>query len=473
VLVKIRAINFHSAYGLSVISTLLFFITATLYVVVGARPTGDEPHYLILSQALLKYHSFDVSLVYAHGDYRVFYDRYLDPHVVMSPLGMLVPNHSPGGPILWLIPFFLFGRLGVVWFIAALSVLIILNIYWLLLALRVQPRVAFLVSLFFAVASPIYLYAHLAFIEPIAALACVYVLRKCIEGDVRIRTLLLSSFLLGILPWLHIRFAPILIVLFLAQGYRLCRVYGVRRWLPYLWYLLPLVLLFLALEVYNWRMLGTLNPLAGRLYARDRIFERWPFEGLFGVLFDQSFGLLISFPLCFFLIAGLVLALRDRSLRFFNVLALLLIGPYLLAFTTFRVWFAGYSPPVRYFLVVLPMCAVYLAYALERIDGRLVRRFLQFALVWGFLYNTVSMFPPRNGFNDPEAYNAILDLIHLGGFDLAQYLPSLAFPNLLCNVIWLVGYSAFSIFVVQRGLRNSEQTGGEIHVKTGTSGTGG
>src|SRR5215813_7490306 len=105
------------------IATFLFFATDCFYVLLSLPlftffPTGDEPHYLIISQTILKYHSLDVMRDYTNGDYRQFYPIILNPHVVRNVHGQMLPLHNIGGPILWLIPFMLLGRLGVVFFIS-------------------------------------------------------------------------------------------------------------------------------------------------------------------------------------------------------------------------------------------------------------------------------------------------------------------------------------------------------------------
>src|SRR6266568_529603 len=112
---------------LAAICSILFFVTSYVYVQLFANPpTGDEPHFLIISQTLLKYHSLNVMLDYQHGDYRAFYPINIGPHVSRNVNGQLLPLHSIGAPILWLIPYFFLGRLGAVLFISVVSFLTIL-----------------------------------------------------------------------------------------------------------------------------------------------------------------------------------------------------------------------------------------------------------------------------------------------------------------------------------------------------------
>ena len=103
---------------------VVFFTTSFIYVQFSSPPSGDEPHYLIISQTLLKYHSLNVMLDYSNGDYHVFYPHTIDPHLSYGAHGQLMPLHSIGAPILWLLPFYLSGRPGAVLFISFLSILI-------------------------------------------------------------------------------------------------------------------------------------------------------------------------------------------------------------------------------------------------------------------------------------------------------------------------------------------------------------
>ena len=93
-------------------------------------PSGDEPHYLIISQAIEKYGSLDVQRVYDNRDYAVFFPRLIEPHTSPGPSGVPLPLHSIGGPVLWLIPFLLWGRAGAMAFLLVVSLLIVANVYW-------------------------------------------------------------------------------------------------------------------------------------------------------------------------------------------------------------------------------------------------------------------------------------------------------------------------------------------------------
>ena len=161
---------------------------------------GDEPNYLIISQALQLYHSIDVQRVYDAANYHAFYPWPLPAHIAHGPDGQSFPWHGIGGPLLWLLPFILAGRAGVTAFMIVVSLLIVANVFLLARALGVGTRTAFAVGLTFAIGTPILTYSCLVFVEPIGALGCVYALRLLHTPTVRTRDLLLVSTCLGVLP---------------------------------------------------------------------------------------------------------------------------------------------------------------------------------------------------------------------------------------------------------------------------------
>ena len=110
---------------------LYFSGIAFWYAKAPHSPSGDEPHYLIISQTLVNYHSLNVMQDYLNGDYHVFYPQNITPHVIAGASGRLLPIHGIGGPVLWVLPFALAGWLGAVLFMSALTLLIVWNIYLL------------------------------------------------------------------------------------------------------------------------------------------------------------------------------------------------------------------------------------------------------------------------------------------------------------------------------------------------------
>lgn len=424
---------------LCILCAIPLFLTACIYYSLSS-PQGDEPHYLIISQTLQIYHSIDVMKDYTHGDYLAFYPKHIDAHVSPNAEGAMLPMHSIGGPIIWLLPFMLLGRLGVILFIALLTLIAVLNIYLFLLEMAIRPIYAFFVSLAFAVGSPLYVFSHLTFIEPIGMLACIYVVRVLFQEQLRQRDLIGSGIALGVLPWIHIRFALVEVVLFAFLLLRLYRENGLSNIRRYVAYLLPVVALFLAFEAYNLIFWGTLNPAPNQANSGQVPFKYLPFLGLTGTFLDQEFGLFTNFPIFIFALPGILLTLKKKYL-FLHLLILLLFVPYLLTFTTFRLWSGGWTPPTRFLVVLVPILAFYIAWALQQARSRLLNVFFTLCTLFAFACGVAYIGAQKLGFNSGKGTSlAMLHLQNLTHIPITSYVPSVYRPHQLSLfAFWIAG----------------------------------
>lgn len=380
---------------LLVLSALVMGILAALhdqYVLLA----GDEPHYLIISQALQLYHSIDVQRVYDARDYNAFYPWPLPPHIAHAPDGQSLPWHGLGGPVLWLLPFVLAGRAGVMAFMIVVSLLIVANVFLLARALGVGPRTAFAVGLAFAIGTPILTYSCLSFVEPIGALGCVYALRLLHTPTLRTRDLLLVSMCLGVLPWVHARFLlfpPLFLAFFLLR----LRRDGATR-LRVIAALMPATLLILGFEVYNLVVWHTLSPAPNQVSIGAVPFQRNPLRGLAGTVMDPGIGVIPNFPIFLLVLPGILLATARRWWSLHIQIAALVL-PYTVIVCTFPFWDGGWAPPARFAAVVLPMLSAYVALALQRAPLLIVRGFAVAAAVYAATLTTLAIFTPHGGFS--------------------------------------------------------------------------
>jgi hypothetical protein len=407
---------------LMTVGVVLFTVAIRLRLLHGS-PAGDEPAYLVISQTLQKYGSVDVMLDHNHGDYHSFYPAQLEPHVVTAANGKLEPLHNIGGPLLWLIPFMLFGRAGALGFVALVSLLIVWNVYYFLRERGIEPMYAFLVSLLLIIASPIYTYASMAFVEPIGALIILYAMRVLLAP--RMSTLRLTVVAVGLaaLPWIHSRF---LMFTFIIGALFLFRLYREHRfaWRAYLPLLVPIAVSLVGNEVYNLVLWGTLNPASNMSNAGNGPFQVSPAVGLIGTLFDRQVGLISNYPIFVLVLPGLLLSL-NRARLWMQGAMLAVILPYLLLICTFSAWWAGYSPPARYIAVVLPLMAYYVAFALQRINS-IVLICVSVAVSLGtYALSLASDIFPNDRFAAPGNHNYGMDrLDKLFGVDVVRHMPS-------------------------------------------------
>ena len=434
------------------VGVVLFGMAIRLRMLHGS-PAGDEPAYLVITQTLQKYHSVNVLLDYSHGDYRSFYPATLEPHVVTAANGHAEPLHNIGGPLLWLIPFMLLGRLGVLGFVAVVSLLTVLNTYYFLRERGIDPTPAFLVCLVLIAASPVYTYAAMAFVEPIGALLILYALRVLLARRLTPGRLTVAAVGLGVLPWVHSRFLMFTLLiggLFVIRIWRENRL-ALRRYLPVL---LPIVLSLVLNEVYNLVLWGTLNPASNMSNAGNGPFQVSPAVGLIGTLFDRQVGLITNYPLFLLVLPGILLSLSRTRLWTHGVLAVVVL-PYLLLICTFSAWWAGYSPPARYIAVVLPPLAYYIAVVVQRLNSVLLTCAVIAAGMGTYALSLASDIFPNDRFANYGNHNAGMDrLSHLFGVNVVRHIPSAFEPHQHpLFLTWLAATTAIGLVIWLWGLR--------------------
>jgi len=344
-------------------------------VAIGIRlnnmPLGDEPHYLIIGQALAKYHSFDPTPVYANRDYWSYYPHVIEAHMSVGGNGRPIPTHNFGGPLLWLLPFMLLGRLGAHLVVLAASVLLVVNVYYLQRDLGIRPAYAAFVTGLCTIGTPLYTYSSMLFIEPIGALFVLYAVRVLLASRPRPVRLALASAGLGYLPWVHGRLAVFTVVLGALLIFRVVSAAGRRSVWPYLAGLVPMGILVAGIETFNALRYGTLHPAPGNANLGEGLFQIGPHEGLAYLLLDSTFGLFPRFPLLALALPGLLLAVRHGPARVHVVLGAAVL-PYVVAVSSFGAWHGGFSPPARFLAVVTPILAYYVAVPLQRTGDRVL-----------------------------------------------------------------------------------------------------
>jgi len=329
--------------------------------------SGDEPAYLVLSQAMQRYHSLDVARVYANGDYHSFFDGVLAPHLVEGAGGHMQTLHQFGGPLLWLIPFSIAGRAGALAFMVVVSVLCVVNIYYFLRERGIEARYAFVVGLVLALGSPIYVLASMSFVEPIGTLIMIFVVRAVLMERLTRARIVVASIGVAIVPWVHMRFAPVAVSLGLLLLWRVWRDHGRGSVRPYVPALAPLVLSAVLLEVFTIAFYGEINPMAPQRIYGVSVFDVPLHEGFTGTLFDRNYGLVTAYPIFLLVLPGILLAARRSHQRTNAVLAAVIVPAMVLACTS-TTWWGSYNPAGRYPSIIVPLLSFYVAVVLQQID---------------------------------------------------------------------------------------------------------
>ncbi len=358
-----------------IVAALGFGVAA--WLTAPTRPGGDEPHYLVITQSLLNDRDLRIENNHQRGEYREYFAGELRPDFRTRGIdGQIYSIHAPGLPALVAPAFAVAGYRGVVALLILLSgagSALAWQLAWLYTR-RADAAWFGWAAVTFGATSVFHAFS----IYPdgtggVIVATGAWALLKAADGVPRpTRTWVLHGAALALLPWLHSRFAFLagtlgaLILLRLWSG-----ADRVRHSLAFLAVPVASCAAWLAYFVVIY---GVPSPSAP--YAGERGSAGFIADGLVGLFFDQRFGLFVYAPVLGFAIAGLA-AMRNRL----AVELLIVIVPYLLIVTTFRMWWAGWSAPARFAVPLLPLFAVPAAAAWSAMRSRGTRATAAGALI--------------------------------------------------------------------------------------------
>lgn len=313
-------------------------------------PGGDEPHYLVMTQSLLRDADLRIENNHRNGDYREYIDQELRPDYLNRGIdGEIYSVHAPGISALLAPAYALAGYGGVTAFLILLSALGAGLAWRLAFRLSGSPGAAWFGWAATACSVPFVLHAFTVYPDGPAAVIVLVGMWGLLEGDhATARSRVLQGTALSMLPWLHTRYA----VLAASIGAAILlrerhRGDGPRR-----------VAAFAAVPVLSaaaWFMFfriiyGTFSPAApyGGVGGTDSSLENlW--RGLPALLFDQQFGLLANAPALTCGVLGLLtMVRREPSARRLAIEYVAICLPYASLSSSYQMWWGGYSAPARF-----------------------------------------------------------------------------------------------------------------------------
>jgi hypothetical protein len=358
-LVLTRAPAPHPRLMLPVLLALYAAIALRVQTTVG--PHGDEPHYLMVAESLLRDGDLELERDYAEQRYRAFTGETLAPHYrVRGRGGEIYSVHAIGLSVLILPAYALGGYAAVSFFMALLAALLACEVRGLLRDSGASERVAEGVAWLLALSPPLVPFVGLVFTEVPAALVIARTLRLAPEKDAPLGRALSWTVPLVLLPWFNVRYAPVTAILVL---YALTARPAARR----------SVLLVaagavsaVAIGAYHFVLYGFFDPrlVWGR---RPEFAVATLAEGLPGLALDQEFGLLPYAPVMALCAAGLVRQVRDATRLTWAALALATVAIGTAA--SWHMWRGGFNPPARFLVPLLPVFALGLSAAFRKGSG--------------------------------------------------------------------------------------------------------
>lgn len=322
--------------------------------VLRAPVDGDEPFYLLVTESIARDGDVDLrnqftSLERSATRRTDLVPQFGDP---VGPAGEQYSRHEPLLSFL-LVPGYLVGGLhGAVATIALFAALAVASILLLLEEQGYSRRTILVVFPLLAFGPPLLAYATRIWPEAPAALLFSEALRAAKQGR-RSR----AGIAIVLLALLKLRFAIISVAL--VAGWSL--LYRESRKQALVVFALLAIPAGAVLALYP-------QILALRMFDPEYVFTvRNYLQGIAGMLVDGQAGLLFQAPLW---LLGLAAALRWRDLGANARLGLIAAAPYVLLLLPRSEWHGGWSPPLRYVVVFLPLFALLAAHAIDRFTSR-------------------------------------------------------------------------------------------------------
>lgn len=351
--------------GIRVPAALFFPLVLGLYAAMAARvqtrvgPDGDEPHYLMVTDSILRDFDLDLTRDYAEARYLGFHPEPLDPHFrIRGRHGEIYSLHAIGLSLLVLPAYAAAGYAGASFFMALLAALLAREIRELVRSVWDDARLAEGVSWVVALSPPLIHYAGLIFTEIPAGLLVAFGLRRARSLDrLSPSRLLLWGAALGFLPWLNVRYAlfPVIIV-----GYSFLQRPRLRTALTAL---VPAAASAAAIGAYHFMLYGFFDP-RGVYGRRPELALGALFEGIPGLFLDQEFGLLVYAPVFVLIVPGFVRLIRRNQHDATAAVGLVAIA--VLTAGSWPMWRGGWNPPARFLVPIVPALAMALAAAFSR-----------------------------------------------------------------------------------------------------------
>lgn len=348
---------------------LAFVLYLGGYLAMQPRPTGDEPHYLLIASSLVHDHDIDLRDDYERRDGAGFYPGLeAGGHAFdYRGDGRLISIHHVGLPILIAPALAVRESLhGVRLLLIVVSAVTAHQLFWLLAELGITTRrVVWGIWIAVVFSSPLLTFSNQIYPDGPAALIVVYGARVLLAKSPSARSLFIASLASATLPWLHVRFLPLAVGIAVAVAYRdfrLRRQPGGTHLLTL--FPLPVSLLVLAVAFNSWYG----HPLPTAQYNLANFFIKrsaasasgWYTFGV-GSLLSPAYGWLPFAPVHWLGLVGLV-AFARRYARW-ALWALLCVGSYVLLVGS--AGGAGWSFPGRFLVPIMPLIAVPLLVTLQ------------------------------------------------------------------------------------------------------------
>jgi hypothetical protein len=373
-----RRLTLHSAPGLTpwYAAGLAFATFLAVHTYAKGPPGGDEPHYLIIAQSILKDGDIRIDNNYSQKDYLKYWGGFLRPHFSSPAVdGEHYSGHAPGLPAITAPAFGAFGYWGVVVWLGGLSALGSASVWKVGYVASRDQSAAWFAWAAVTLTTPVVFHGTLVYPDAIGGALLAAGMLGLVVMDERTRVCsgthdrsasspiawstwrsMSVGLAVGLLPWLHTRLAvpAAFLACVLLLRFRAAARVGAAARRDIVALVSPIAVSLLGWFAFFWFVYGSANPSApyGDQSPVDGALVA---VGLLGLAFDQEFGILLNAPVHLLWAAGLWAVFRRN--RRLALELLMIIVPYVLVSSGHtssghHVWYAGASPPARFLVPV-------------------------------------------------------------------------------------------------------------------------
>ena len=353
------------------------------------RITGDEPHYLLIADSIVRDNDLRV-----RNNYTIDTPVHQAAGLALSEPIHLTPHthgdfsrHNIGLPILLAVPYSIGGVLGARIFLALIAALAPFLIYRIFLSIINSEGWSAIAALVLTVGLPFLPASNQVFPDVLAGISILFLTwrifftRPATTNSSAWVNALCAGAVLGFLPWLHLRFAPPAILLLggLALSMR------DQRGNPYVrrLFIVPGIILLGSLSllfIYNRIAFSSLAPYTGS----DVSYHLRDIAMIFlGLHLDQSQGIFVQQPLVLLGLLGTasLVKQRPRAAIFLGLLYLSVLVPS----ASHPALYGGTALYGRFWWAIFLLWIFPMAYALKSfLDAKY--RFVPYLFVAGFVW---------------------------------------------------------------------------------------
>lgn len=410
---------------------------------------GDEPYYLVITHSLVKDRDVKVAnnfqeviakLSVGSGVREFYYEKDGQKHAV----------HPPGLPLFLVPGYVLGGARGGLAMIALASALLLSE--WMKLARLIKGSSGSVVVLGYLLCFSYPLSSYATNIYPAIPAACILTVMVRLSIDhPNLMKLLVCAVGVVCLTMLKVRLVLLGLPLFVMVSGQ----YLVRNRRAGLSIALASAVCVGLLLGYNYHSAGFIHLYhRGGELVRLRLTNLKPYQGFFGLLMDQQFGLLWRNPVYLLGLTGMIWVKRKQFAH--KWFLLLTIVPYIATVAAVEFWTGGSTPPARFLVPVLPIVGLF---ALPALESGILKRVPGMLMIWVATISTLtSLFAPQFDIYSVDPVMGVARLLtalsRAAGYPLTQFFPSY-FRTSLTTHLW----SALLVFLVCLGGRKLGRSG--------------